>query len=282
MNKINFQQTGGFPLETETLDYLQNAYTALQAIAALADDNYILSGCQQQGDYLKDGFMVINSEVFPFRGGLAQSAVVVCQDKQSRPFENGQLKEVFFTRYATFGLGAGTIPFADISRLKTLDQFTNLPCQASSETDLDAIDKLATARAVKLLNDKINAMIPPGLIVIWSGSVNKIPAGWALCNGENNTPDLTDRFVLGAGWNYSVRNTGGEKQHQLTVEEMPSHTHGLIWASGSGGASGNRGNLINADGDTKPTGGNRAHNNMPPYYALAYIIKVDLFHNSKL
>ena len=54
-------------------------------------------------------------------------------------------------------------------------------------------------------------MVPKGGIIIWSGSVNDIPAGWVLCDGSNGTPDLRDRFVLGAGNNYTVGATGGKK-----------------------------------------------------------------------
>ena len=58
-----------------------------------------------------------------------------------------------------------------------------------------------------------------------SGSNSNIPKGWALCNGNNNTPDLRDKFVLGAGKNYTVGATDGEKEVTLTVAQMPSHNH---------------------------------------------------------
>ena len=55
---------------------------------------------------------------------------------------------------------------------------------------------------------KLN-LIPTGIISMWSGALNAIPSGWALCNGENGTPDLRDKFVVGAGGNYGVGATGG-------------------------------------------------------------------------
>lgn len=67
--------------------------------------------------------------------------------------------------------------------------------------------------------------IPSGLITMWSGASTAIPSGWLLCNGENGTPDLRNRFIVGAGDEYEVGATGGEKTHTLTTEEMPSHTH---------------------------------------------------------
>ena len=60
---------------------------------------------------------------------------------------------------------------------------------------------------------------------MWSGSSTAIPTGWLLCDGQNNTPDLRDRFIVGAGSSYSVGAKGGEATHTLTVDEMPSHDH---------------------------------------------------------
>jgi hypothetical protein len=51
--------------------------------------------------------------------------------------------------------------------------------------------------------------IPSGSIIIWSGSIGSIPVGYYLCNGSNGTPDLRDKFVVGAGSTYAVGNTGG-------------------------------------------------------------------------
>ena len=149
----------------------------------------------------------------------------------------------------------------------------------------DTVTELATA----------GSSLPSGLIAIWKGSTSTIPDGWVLCDGQNGTPDLRDRFVLGAGNGYSVGNRGGETSHTLSMSEMPSHTHTL---SGSGSlpisdngntSSGSeylymgyydtkrygkyRFDNISIDGSTGYTGGNSAHNNMPPYYALCYIMK---------
>lgn len=71
----------------------------------------------------------------------------------------------------------------------------------------------------------ISLAIPTGVIVMWSGAANAIPAGWVLCNGNNNTPNLVDRFIVGAGSTYSVGATGGSASVTLSTNEMPSHTH---------------------------------------------------------
>lgn len=64
-----------------------------------------------------------------------------------------------------------------------------------------------------------------GVIVMWSGSADNIPEGWALCDGTNGTPDLRDRFIVGAGGEYTVGDTGGAKEVTLTTEQMPKHSH---------------------------------------------------------
>ena len=92
-----------------------------------------------------------------------------------------------------------------------------------------------------------------GMIMLWSGSIASIPSGWALCNGANGTPDLRDRFVVGAGSTYAVDDTGGAAtdaittasggahdhggatgSHTLTTSEIPSHTHTVLASTHSG------------------------------------------------
>lgn len=115
--------------------------------------------------------------------------------------------------------------------------------------------------------------IPKGLICMWSGST--VPTGWYLCDGTNGTPDLRDRFVVGAGSEYSVGATGGEKEHTLTIEEMPSHTHNVMNVPGNSGSYANQGSSNGATRTlvTTATGGGQPHENRPPYYALAFIMK---------
>lgn len=72
----------------------------------------------------------------------------------------------------------------------------------------------------------ISKILPRGLIVMWSGAIVDIPTGWLLCNGSNGTPDLRNKFVLGAGSNYGVGATGGSQTVRLTTAQIPSHNHG--------------------------------------------------------
>ena len=74
--------------------------------------------------------------------------------------------------------------------------------------------------------------IPSGAIILWSGAIGSIPSGWLLCNGTSGTPDLRDRFIVGAGSTYAVAATGGATTVTLGTTNLPSHTHSIS-ASGT-------------------------------------------------
>lgn len=130
--------------------------------------------------------------------------------------------------------------------------------------------------------------IPSGVIFLWSGSQATIPTGYALCDGSNGTPDLRDRFVLGAGTTHEVGETGGSEEVTLTTAQMPSHMHTVrlynatktqdTSAASLGAASGelhgtNDVHWINS-ASLNTTGASSPHPNMPPYYTLCYIMKL--------
>jgi hypothetical protein len=142
--------------------------------------------------------------------------------------------------------------------------------------------------------------IPSGGIFLWSGSIGSIPAGYVLCNGSNGTPDLRDRFVVGAGSTYSVDGTGGSANsivvsHTHTATSTvtdPGHTH-VVPLMNTNAPSNGSGNLTGANdtptsypvtsnsnttgitvATTVATAGTSGTNaNLPPYFALCYIMK---------
>lgn len=139
---------------------------------------------------------------------------------------------------------------------------------------------------------------PQGSIVIWAGTLATIPQGWALCDGLDGRPNLLDKFIRGV--DTTITNpglTGGLAVITLTVSQMPSHTHVPITASHDhtiplgtgGGTTGVRtgsgfdgGNSLDL-GDNSPTikegnftgstGSGGSHDNIPPFFEVAYIIK---------
>jgi len=110
--------------------------------------------------------------------------------------------------------------------------------------------------------------VETGSIILWSGAIVDIPAGYVLCDGNNGTPDLRDKFVPGAGGAYAVGSAGGSNTHGHTDNfSVQDSTSEQVIASGSGAAApetphghGLDGAVIAADG-------------RPPYYSLAYIMK---------
>ena len=143
-----------------------------------------------------------------------------------------------------------------------------------------------------------------GMIILWYGNTGNIPTGFVLCDGNNNTPDLRDRFVVGAGSAYSPNNTGGSSSVTLSESQLPSHNHSATSTVNDPGhhheyidqyvvinngyrpwpASNNDCAQRNIDTTNATTGitvsttvGNTgsgtAIENRPPYYALCYIMK---------
>lgn len=149
---------------------------------------------------------------------------------------------------------------------------------------------------VQRIRDEFNThklrLIPSGGIILWHGLISAIPAGWALCDGTNGTPDLRGRVVMGVSDTYALNSTGGQtsvtptitvSNHTLTESQMPSHTH--LTAQSSNVGAGSAG-FSDFGGQAYPTGyagGGAAHGHtasssavatLPPYYVLAYIKKV--------
>jgi microcystin-dependent protein len=142
--------------------------------------------------------------------------------------------------------------------------------------------------------------VPVGGIIMWSGTTNNIPAGWALCDGQNGTPNLRDRFVMGAGSTYNVGGMGGLTNITLSTSQLPAHAHDFkdIFAlqdtinvkAPPGGGSDDLGDDIYAgsydnDNDNRyawyktnttfTAGSGAPITILPPYYALAYIMRVE-------
>lgn len=175
------------------------------------------------------------------------------------------------------------------------------------------------------LNAAVDARVPVGGIIMWSGAVVNIPAGWLLCNGLVGTPNLMDRFIMGAGSTYPVGTTGGSKDAILVAHSHnaalsgstaaagnhahsvydPGHRHvanvpnefavgevagGGTSSDGMNGlgknpytsssptgisiyAAGDHAHTFTASGTTDSAGVAALNANLPPYYALCFIMK---------
>ena len=144
---------------------------------------------------------------------------------------------------------------------------------------------------------------PIGAIAPFAGTTT--PQNWLLCDGREvsretyselfavigttwgagdgstsfNLPNLSNRFPVGAGDDYAIASTGGEKEHTLTIDEMPSHTHTITGNKGSGAWDDGylwfhgAGTNTPKTAQTSAIGSGQPHNNMPPYAGTYYIIK---------
>ena len=185
----------------------------------------------------------------------------------------------------------------------------NLEVKARSGANGDLKVAGTTTSASLTVGGVSNASVPRGVIVMWSGAISEIPEGWALCNGENDRPDLQGRFIVGysgtAGDYDQTGRNGGSDSIELTENNMPAHTHtvsdgahahdfvgenggtdaetaarfGMSWlqknnpnragGQGWGGAHSHTVSTAGKDEDDLV-----AFDNRPAYYVLAYIIKL--------
>ena len=191
--------------------------------------------------------------------------------------------------------------------------FTGAPIAPTAAVGTDSTQIATTAF--------VRDIVPTGVITMWYGSIASIPSGWFLCDGTNSTPDLRDRFIVGAGSTYAVAATGGSANATLvshnhtatstfTGSAMGTHTHtatdsghfhafnGATYINGLGPASSganlstpgvistsnasanisvssvSAGTPAGSVSTSISTEGSSATNaNLPPYYALAYIMK---------
>jgi hypothetical protein len=190
-------------------------------------------------------------------------------------------------------------------------EFNNLVTAVASKANLESPDLTGVPRAptasagssttqIATTAFVLQNAILKGMILMWSGAIATIPTGYALCNGANGTPDLRNRFVMGAGSTYTPGNTGGSADavaishnHTGSTNTTGNHSHTiphhLVQAvAGSGDIDRDNeyqqwkalaGQGTNAAGNhahtftTSTNGVSGAGKNNPAYYALAYIMK---------
>ena len=207
------------------------------------------------------------------------------------------------------GVTAGTEVLAEVDGYIEYDT-------AASEVTYSPSGIISSTNVQDAIEEVGPYVVPAGGIILWSGSSSNIPAGWALCDGTNGTPNLVDKFVVGATGSYATGATGGSKDaivpsHSHTfsgsatdkyIDQVQAHWLGGGYNTGtitiSHSSSGtwssriataqdsfNDGNnkgisfrgrsaSSTVSGTTSTTGSSVTNANLPPYYALCYIMKL--------
>ena len=168
MNRINFDNTGGFPLGTYTLDFMQKSYQLLNALGNIAGNLSILSGCEEVGRSITNGVVYIDGEVLPFKGAPISEKVIIVETSQKRIFKDGVEKAVEYTRYATFGNSINGHLWADFKR-----PLNNQQIEAQSFTEENSL-----LRRLEKLEERVRKTVPIGLVAIWDRPASEIPEGW--------------------------------------------------------------------------------------------------------
>lgn len=256
MNRLNFNQTGGFPLSTNILDAVQEAYSIFNQFGNLAGEKAIIVGCTElPGGQVTDGFVSINNELLPFRGSQKSANVIIVEKTDQRQFEDGSAKPVIHTRYATFGSSAisENYPWTNFRRPLTMFQL---------EDELN----------------KVKKAVPIGLVAIWGKPADQIPAGWV------EHTDLAGRVPVGyaeGDQDFGVLDgVTGVKSVTLDVSQMPKHGHDVTFNRekvgtgnpNSAGAQGGTGYTAK----TTEVGGGEPHTNVQPSRIVKFIRFVGL------
>lgn len=336
MDKItgNFlsQANKDFPLDCETLEYLQNLAALAAALGNIGGDKIVISGCavNSEGTRRGEGYVFLRTkdhpegEVLRWEGGPTTSGMYLKQEAIGVTANNVEYPKAYTRRTLAPGIGAENYKWEDFSEIKSIREL------------MDENTKL---------RNEITSMqgTPLGIVEMWAGST--VPNGYVLCDGRTmstteypelfkalgttfNTaisangskyttpggqfrvPDLRGRFVVGqhdSDNDYKISgNGGGVKTVTLTAEQTPSHSHDVkdymliphgigecrtgTWKVGgvdrevgwdtlsghpkrSQTDSGKRNQVQWIKHPSEKTGGSESHENRPPYYVLAYIMR---------
>ena len=336
MDKItgNFlnQANKDFPLDCETLDYLQNLAALAAIVGNVAGDRVVLWGCEPNSDGTRRGAGYVflrtrnspEGEVMPWEGGPTTSGMYVKQEVIPVSANNTEYPKAYTRRSLAPGIGEENFEWESFTDIKSIKELMNESRELRNE--------LAAVQPS-----------PLGIVQMWAGVT--VPEGYVLCNGQelrttdypelykalgatfNNAtsasgtkystrggyfrvPDLRGRFVVGqhdSDNDYRTNGSaGGLKAVTLTEEQLPGHTHmvkdytmiphgsgdctvgnwtvgGTSYEVGRDSVSGNP-KRCQTDGDkrdniqwikhpTEKTGAGSTHENRPPYYVLAYIMR---------
>ena len=269
MNKQNFlneSYEGKYPISADTFDFMQNQIEFVSQLASAFGQNVLLKRATNS----KNGLIVLGGELYPLQYGVDGSYYHIKEESENITAQGRQYTAARTRKIVQRQSGTTSYP-------------------VSSVVDLTGRESEGETIA--------NHFMPKGAIIMWSGSDENVPQGYHLCDGttlnqgESNEwtlPDLRGRFIVGKSTEtpfHAIGNKGGSKTKTLTTDEMPSHTHNFdLRADKTHSVNNGKQNIVVNYGfdnsypindlTTKSNGSVQAFSILPPYYVLAYIIKV--------
>jgi hypothetical protein len=219
MDYIIFNQPGGFPLHTDTLDAMQKMYQPfINGLGSMTGSRAIISGCEEIGDKIAGGLIQIDGEMYGLIEGIRQDYITIREDKEFYEFENGESKVTVVYRYAVFGTGATSYRWEEFKRIIPLNTIQE---RINEKENITRVSELENR--IQMLENLSSPDSLGGTIKIWCKPANQIPRGW-VCADE-----FVGRMLMGLNPNdddfNTVGKTGGKKEHAQTIDEMPPHDH---------------------------------------------------------
>ncbi len=255
MDSANYlNDHGSYPVSAETFDFIQGQINFVAQLTSSLGENVIIKDSSGS----ENGLVIFKGELLPLVGDKNNNNYITIIERVESITAKG-------TTY-------------EDARKRRTAEYTHIANGENSKFvgEFEVVNEEARRQHY----------VPKGAIMMWSGAVGNIPAGWALCDGANGTPNLSGRFVVGyeAGReDYAVGQTGGKESVTLTAEQsgLPAHTHTMKGPLGNSGKDGMAGTsyLLGTSVVTFTTHEAKqdaasAHENRPPYYVLAYIMKM--------
>lgn len=262
MNKIDYSNLGGFPLEQDTLDFMQLSYKGpLIALAKLCGNKSIVEGVEVVGGNVTPGWIVFNDELILFQGGVLGDDVVIAETPTSISFEDDSTHEAYFVKVAICGVG-GAFPFADLVRLQGLQNMW-VPGDIK-EKYCDA-----TYISTNFDGDGYGLNREAGWRIL--SKAYPAAAGKVMVN-----MDATDTDFNACGKN------GGVKEVTLITDQIPEHSHAISRGdayvgnayAGDMRVGGGQGANAQSSPNTNLSGGGAPHTNMQPYFVVLKLIKL--------
>lgn len=311
LGNYSSQANKDFPVDAQTYESLQGNITLVSLLGNIAGDKAILLGCEleQNNTRRKEGYVFIRTREFPegeilfWEGGAIGSGMYLKKEAVPISAEGYEFSLAYTVRSLAPGIGSENYSWNDLKAIPTIPQLERKNADLQEE-----IAKL-TPPPLGIVQLWAGATVPAGYEFcegqqlktaehpeLYAALGTRYNNGYD-CNGKAlsttsgyfRLPDLRGRFIAGYNPSDTEYNTygkvGGEKKHQLTTAEIPAHAHGQnLWAGADGrwkGGGNNSWPNATSDhsqttlfGNTASSGGGSAHETRPPYYVLAYIMRV--------